>query len=206
MVARVRCALRHAGDMIEVREATIDDADAIASAHIDGWRAGYRGVVPDEFLDAEEFATSRRDRWRAWTWQSIAESRLFVVAMQGRVVGFVHAGPERANPVCDQSGTDATAELAAAESPTAGRGEVYAFYLHPTAWGSGGAGALMSRCEEFLRDEGFASAMLWVLRDNPRARAFYEKAGWLFTGQELTFSASDSPETALPEVQYEVRL
>ena len=43
----------------------------------------------------------------------------------------------------------------------------------------------MSRCEEFLRDEGFTSAVLWVLRDNPRARAFYEKAGWHFTGRGI---------------------
>ncbi len=187
--------------MIEVREATIDDADAIATAHIDGWRVGYRGVVPDEYLDSEEFATGRRERWRAWTWLSIAESRLFVVTMQGRVVGFGHAGPERVVPVCDQSGTDAAAEISGA-----GRGEVYGFYLHPTAWGGGGAGALMSRCEEFLRDEGFTSAVLWVLRDNPRARAFYEKAGWHFTGQESNFAPPGSPDPALPEVQYEVRL
>ena len=47
----------------------------------------------------------------------------------------------------------------------------------------------MSSCEEFLRDEGFASAVLWVLRDNPRARAFYEKAGWHATGEESTVHA-----------------
>ena len=81
--------------MIEVRDADVDDADALATAHIDGWRAGYRGVVPDEYLDADEFASSRRDRWRSWTWQRIPDSRLFVVTLQGRVVGFGHAGPEQ---------------------------------------------------------------------------------------------------------------
>jgi len=64
---------RHAGDVIEVRDADIDDADAIATAHIDGWRVGYRDVVPDEYLDADEFAASRRDRWRSWTWQQVPE-------------------------------------------------------------------------------------------------------------------------------------
>jgi GNAT superfamily N-acetyltransferase len=187
--------------VIEVREATVDDADAIATAHIDSWRAGYRGIVPDENLDSEEFATNRRERWRAWTWQSIAGSRLFVVTFHDRVVGFAHAGPERVDPVCDQSGTGATTELS-----DAGRGEVYAFYLHPSAWGGGGAGALMSRCEEFLRDDGFTSAVLWVLRDNPRARAFYEKAGWRFAGQESDVAPATGPEAPLPEVKYEVRL
>ncbi len=183
--------------MIEVRDATIDDADALASAHIDGWRVGYRGVVPDEYLDAEEFASSRRERWRAWTWQiAIPESRMFAVTIQGRVVGFGQAGPEHADP---------TLPRVAAPQSEGARGEVYGFYLHPSAWGSGAAAALMSRCEEFLRDEGFTSAVLWVLRDNPRALAFYEKAGWRFTGEESMFTPSDPPDSSLPRVEYVVR-
>ena len=184
--------------MIEVRDADIDDADAIATAHIDGWRAGYRGVVPDEYLDAEEFASSRRDRWRSWSWQQIPESRLFVVTLQGRVVGFGHAGPEQvvAHGIESPESEPGDGDEA--------RGEIYGFYLHPTAWGSGGAGALMSKCEEFLRDEGFTSATLWVLRDNPRARAFYEKAGWQATGKESLFTPSEPPGSSLPKVSFVV--
>jgi GNAT superfamily N-acetyltransferase len=184
--------------VIEVRDADIDDADAIATAHIDGWRAGYRGVVPDEYLDAEEFASSRRDRWRSWSWQQIPESRLFVVTLQGRVVGFGHAGPEQvvAHGIESPESEPGDGDEA--------RGEIYGFYLHPTAWGSGGAGALMSRCEEFLRDEGFTSATLWVLRDNPRARAFYEKAGWQATGKESLFTPSEPPGSSLPKVSFVV--
>jgi GNAT superfamily N-acetyltransferase len=184
--------------VIEVRDADIDDADAIATAHIDGWRAGYRGVVPDEYLDAEEFASSRRDRWRSWSWQQIPESRLFVVTLQGRVVGFGHAGPEQvvAHGIESPESEPGDGDEA--------RGEIYGFYLHPTAWGSGGAGALMSRCEEFLRDEGFTSATLWVLRDNPRARAFYEKAGWQATGKESLFTPSEPPGSSLPKVSFAV--
>ncbi len=185
--------------MIEVRDAVVDDADAIASAHIDGWRMGYRNVVPDEYLDADEFATTRRERWRAWSWQSNLGSRLFVVTIQGRVVGFGNAGPELAS--ADPTNAAATE----AEGQTTMRGEVYGFYLHPSAWGSGAAPALMSRCEEFLRDEGFTTAVLWVLRDNPRALAFYEKAGWHFTGHESMFSPSERPDSLLSKVEYVVR-
>ena len=194
--------MRHACDVIEVRDAVIDDADGLATAHIDAWRSAYRGVVPDEYLDAEAFATTRRDRWRAWTWQSDIGSRLFVATIHERVVGFGHAGPET-------SGSDAT-RPATSEAAMA-RGEIYGFYLHPSSWGSGAAGALMSRCEEFLRDEGFTTAILWALRDNPRARAFYEKVGWHANGAESTFSPTDPPEAGLVRVelaitQYEVRL
>ncbi|MDO8363467.1 MAG: GNAT family N-acetyltransferase [Actinomycetota bacterium] len=217
--------------MIEVRDAHPDDADAIAAAHIEGWRTGYRHLLPDELLDAPHFAAERTDRWRAWTWNTITGSQLFVPVMHGRVVGFGHAGPERVQPTCDASGTalgtvDGTVDGTASGTPSGtagstpgspatlldsgrGRGEVYGFYLHPDSWGSGAAGALMARCTESLRTMGFMEAVLWVLRDNPRARAFYEKAGWLATGRHSSFAGSQTgrplPEP-LPEVEYAISL
>ena len=188
---------------VQVRVAQPEDADAIAAAHIEGWRSGYRHVFPTEFLDSPEFASSRLERWRAWTWGEFANSQLFVVLLRERVVGFGHIGPERVEPACDQSGADAIPETI---SPSTGlaRGEVYGFYLHPDAWGSGAASALIARCHEYLRDEGFSEAVLWVLRDNPRARVFYEKSGWFATGLEMMFDPQNA--APVPEVQYVVRL
>ena len=183
---------------VRVRVAQPDDADAIAAAHIEGWRVGYRHVFPTEFLDAPEFSSSRIERWRSWTWSEFAHSQLFVVLLNERVVGFGHVGPERVEPTCDQSGTDTTPDI------SLGRGEVYGFYLHPEAWGSGAASALIARCHECLRDQGFGEAVLWVLRDNPRARVFYEKSGWSATGLETMFEPRNAPP--VPEVQYVVRL
>ena len=62
-----------------------------------------------------------------------------------------------------------------------------------------------------LARRGVCHGHLWAPRDNPRARAFYEKAGWHATGEESTFSPPDPPEAALPKIevvvtQYEVRL
>lgn len=190
--------------MIEVRDARREDADACAAAHIEGWRTGYRHLLPDEFLDAPEFAAQRLERWRAWTWaDGIEGARMFVASAHGQVVGFVTCGPERTQPLCDEAvpgeGGGSTGE----------RAEIYAFYLHPDAWGSGAAPALMARCLRHLREAGYPAAVLWVLSDNPRGRAFYEKAGWAPTGRESLF---EGPRTAarlaepLPECEYAIRL
>lgn len=185
-------------DLVEVRVAQIEDADAIAAAHIEGWRVGYRHVFPVEYLDAPEFGSSRLDRWRAWTWSDLTDSQLFVVKLRGRVVGFGHIGPERLEPECDQSGT------AVVPRSSAARAEIYGFYLHPDAWGSGAASALIARCHEHLRFRGFTEAILWVLRDNPRARVFYEKAGWSATGREMMFEPRGAQPVA--EVEYALHL
>lgn len=186
--------------MFVVRDALPADAAALAEAHLQGWRVGYRGVVPDSYLDSPEFAAQRHATWRAWNWNQHGRSACFAVEVDGRVMGFGLCGPARAEPACDQGEGTAEAE---------GRGEVYAFYLHPDAWGSGAATPLMARCTDWLRDQGYPSALLWVLRDNPRARAFYEKAGWQPTGTEGVF---DGPQTAsslpysIAEVEYAISL
>ncbi len=46
-----------------VREATVDDVPAIARVHVDIWRATYRGIVPDDFLDGLTY----EGRERQWT-------------------------------------------------------------------------------------------------------------------------------------------
>ena len=196
---------------IEIRAARPEDADACAAAHIEGWRNGYRHLLPDEFLDAPEFATQRIDRWRSWTWaDEFVDAQLYVGELRGRVVGFGLCGRERSQPVCDQIsvGTSRSPGAPADASDRTTRGEVYAFYLHPDAWGTGVAPALISRCQEHLRDIGFREAVLWVLRDNPRARHFYENAGWSPTGREMMFEgpqATAKLTEPLPEIEYLTR-
>jgi GNAT superfamily N-acetyltransferase len=48
--------------------------------------------------------------------------------------------------------------------------------------GTGVGRALMARAVDELRAMGFTEAMLWVLATNPRARRFYEVAGWHLDG------------------------
>lgn len=180
--------------MIEIRAAVSDDADAICDAHVTAWRVAYRGLFRDEFLDADEFDATRRTRWRSWNWTNDFGGELFVPVLDGEVVGFAHVGPVRVEPTCDESGT------VVAVDPGAEVGEVYGFYLHPRAWGSGAAVPLMVESERGLRSAGFARSVLWVLRDNPRARGFYEKAGWSWTGETGEWSPPD--EHPVAEVQY----
>ena len=76
---RVRIPLR----ALPLRPATIDDAHAIAEVHVASWLAAYRGLVPDEVLDAQSVDV-RAAQWDGWLRKG--ETRTLVA---GDVDGFV---------------------------------------------------------------------------------------------------------------------
>ena len=174
----------------EIRAATRDDADGITDVQVASWRAGYAHVFPHSILYADDFESSRRAFWNGWRFAP-GHRISVVLGTDGddseRVIGFCSYGPERER----------------ARGFT-GRGEVWAFYVHPHRWGSGAAADLMEHVEQRLQAEGFATAVLWVLQDNPRARRFYERLGWAATGIEANFD--EYCEVSVPEVEYRKEL
>ena len=173
---------------IEVRPAVIGDADALCDAHVAAWRVGYRGLFPDALLDCDEFDSGRRAVWRAARWLG-GDQQVFAAMIDGKVLGFAHVGAEREHSVPTRSG----------------RGELYGFYNHPSTWGCGLAAVSMSVAEGWLAGQGYCDATLWVLRDNPRARHFYEKAGWASSGEESLWSGPSVAGQPMPAPIAEVR-
>ena len=147
---------------MQVRPARVDDAAAIADAHTRAWQAAYEHV-----FGAENLATIDSERRRRWWERCVREGleTVLVAEKDGRVVAFASLGPAR-----DDSA----------------RGELYAIYALPEAWGSGAGPALLEAGVEALRGGGYREAILWVLDDNPRARRFYEREGWTPDGGTKT--------------------
>jgi GNAT superfamily N-acetyltransferase len=139
---------------MHVRLATVDDADGIARAQERAWQTAYRHVFPVEELDRGGFI--RAELWRDRLDRPPKGWTTFVADDQGAVIGFISVGPSR-----DENGV----------------GEVYAIYVDPDVWSTGAGRALIERGEHELRGT-YVVATLWVLEDNPRARRFYESAGW----------------------------
>ena len=150
--------------MTVVRDARPGDEQAIARVHTVTWQAAYAHVFPEEALAAIDVA-AREEMWRAAIEEPPPRSATFVAERNGDVVGFAGVG-------------------AARDEDVPGAGRVYAIYVAPQAWGTGAGAALMARAEDALRQLGFEEAILWVLDDNPRARRFYERSGWVLDGAE----------------------
>jgi GNAT superfamily N-acetyltransferase len=162
---------------MRVRAAVPGDAEAIAAVHVAAWQEAYAHVFPAEVLAALD-PVPRARHWRegirgGWT-----------VLVSDDLSGFVSIGPARD-----------------ADEPELG--ELYAIYVTPERWGSGAGRALMAAALDALRGAGFSEAVLWVLEDNPRARRFYERAGWVTDG---AVKEDEFLGTRVGEVRYRVSL
>lgn len=141
------------------RQATPEDAGAIAEVHVEGWRWAYREHMPASLLDGLS-VERRAAMWRDWLAAPATETRVWLAERDGRLVGFCATGvlPEPGDPPL-------TAQLTA-------------IYLRQDAAGTGVGRELLGYATEDLRQRGFRTVGLWVLASNARARRFYETAGW----------------------------
>ncbi|MGW7407816.1 N-acetyltransferase family protein [Streptomyces sp. NPDC054833] len=167
-----------------IRVMTLADCDRVSEIRIRGWQSAYQGLIPQAYLDGlsvAEDAERRRARFSRHTGDGVVN---LVAERGGEVVGWAAYGPYR-------DGERRT-----------GDGELYAIYVDSAHLGSGVGRALLEssvrRCAPV-----HARMYLWVLKENKRARRFYERAGFRADGTEEPF---DADGVAVPEVRYGMEL
>ena len=82
----------------------------------------------------------------------------------------------------DEHGCCGVASAGPARSRSAGVGELYTLYVSKSVAGSGVGHRLLAYTVAQLKATLNASAILWVLEHNQRARRFYEREGWSYDG------------------------
>ncbi|PKM73295.1 MAG: N-acetyltransferase [Firmicutes bacterium HGW-Firmicutes-16] len=144
-------------NMLEIRRyRQTDDIDEISSIYALSWKTAYRGIIPDDFLDA--ISETR------WSPLLKAESNRLLLAIEdGKPVGV--------STYCE-----------ARDEALKGWGEIISLYLIPSHYRKGIGSKLFSEVVDVLAEEGYSDIYLWVLEDNSAARAFYEKNGFMCSG------------------------
>jgi RimJ/RimL family protein N-acetyltransferase len=145
---------------VQIREAAVADAAAIARVRVRSWQAAYRGLLPDSVLDGLTVEDSARI-WAERLAGSGPRARVLVVQDE-QVIGYAAFGYRR--------------------DDTPDEGELWAIYVDPSAWGGGAGHLLHAAALDALRSMGFRTAALWVLQGNERAIRFYTRAGWRLDG------------------------
>ncbi|WP_083251487.1 GNAT family N-acetyltransferase [Acidihalobacter yilgarnensis] len=143
-----------------IRIARPDDAIAIARIHVEAWRATYPGMMPQAHLDGLNAGESALRWMRVLSADNPATQVVLALDGHEHVAGFCVYGSSR--------DTDADA------AP----GELIALNIHPGAWRRGHGRRLCASVFEHAHAVGWQAITLWVVRDNHRARRFYEKQGF----------------------------
>jgi ribosomal protein S18 acetylase RimI-like enzyme len=149
-----------------IRRAREDDAAAIATIQIDGWRAAYADILPADFLAALD-AAARAEQWRTRLGAAMRPGSPTFVALDetDAVRGFAHTGPIRDDDL-----------------DPGGRAEIYTIYVDPSAWRRGFGTALLRAVDEHWAPTDVRELTLWVFEENAAGRAFYERLGWRADG------------------------
>ena len=163
--------------MVVLRRPTLEDAPAIARVHALSWQSAYRGIVPDEFLDAIDV-----DVWAERHRRNMAEDPEdfipLVAELEGDIVGWALGGPNR-EPSLDFSG------------------ELLTLYLLPGHQRRGIGSRLFSAVAGSFVELGWNSMLLWVLAENQPARRFYEALGGEYVAErELSIGGTPLMEVA----------
>jgi GNAT superfamily N-acetyltransferase len=186
--------------VVLIRLATPDDAAGIAAVRRASWPAAYAGILPPEVIDAVVArATTTRERagfadqpWRRMLVAEIAPAPEPAVAPVAVITGYASFGIEK--------GSNGLPRSPLAGGPPGGRplaAELYTLYVAPDQWSTGAGRGLMDGVLTEARAEGYPRIILWVLKDNRRARRFYERAGFRPKGAE-----HPSYFAGVPEVRY----
>ena len=134
---------------------TPEEIEGKSLVHWQTWREAYDDLLPAEFQETMDIRK-----------MSILQSKYpdnTLIAMDGKqVVGFISYGNFRDKAIQ--------------------AGEIIALYVLKDYYGKGVSEQLMHAA--FVALDHFSEIYLWVLKDNKRAIAFYQKMGFTFDGQE----------------------
>jgi ribosomal protein S18 acetylase RimI-like enzyme len=144
-----------------IRPASPQDAKALRAVHAASFLTAYRDLIPEAPL--RERIDRRDDEWyrKIIVEPGTPRSGTWVAEAEAMVVGFGH--------------------FRATED--AGTGDITLFYLAPEWWGRGVARPLLDHVLDDMRTLDFEAAALSVFEQNPRARSFYEHAGFRLTAR-----------------------
>lgn len=129
-----------------------DSRPAVSRVYEKSWKYAYQGIIPQDYLDSIP-----EGRWAANLDRPDRHTLLCVDG--GEIVGtssFCRSRWEQYD----------------------GWGEVVSIYFLPDYMGKGFGKLLMERTVRELRKLGYSNIFLWVLAENNRARAFYERFGF----------------------------
>lgn len=136
-----------------------DSRYEISNIYEQSWKYAYKGIIPQEYLDSIPSGQ--------WCGAIDNPDRHTLIMLDGdKIIGTSSYCKSRFDDYKDW-------------------GEIISIYFLPEYMGNGYSKQLLEKAVEELKAMGFETIFLWVLEDNYRARNFYERFGFKYSGKYL---------------------
>ncbi len=148
-----------------IKQATLEDVEIISKIHAYSWKAAYKDIIPQKYLDdlKDSYWVSAFEDWirnNKLTTQLVFDNEI--------AVGCVAYGKSR-------------------DDKFPYWGEIVSIYTLPQYFGKGYGKYLMNFALSDLKKCDYNDVYLWVLKENKRAKKFYENLGFKCNNDEYTF-------------------
>lgn len=147
---------------VTIRKATLEDVNTISEIYALSWKAAYKEIVLQNYLDELE-TTFWVEPFKSRINNNMITAQL--ICENDLPVGCISYGRAR-------------------DSKYSSFGEIFAFYLLPSHFRKGYGKKLLQAAIEDIKMQGYRDCYLWALKDNKNARAFYEKNGFVCNNDE----------------------
>ena len=149
--------------MVGIRNVTKEDLMAVSQIAVNGWKTAYKGIIDDDFLNSLSVEENYQRRLKDYT-----ENGFIVAELNNEVVGFCRY---RANNYYLDKFPDIDCELCA-------------LYVKAENKRNGVGKELLNYVINKFKNRDCSQMILWCLKDNYPARAFYEKMGGKYCGEK----------------------
>lgn len=153
--------------IINIRKVKVGDANTLAFIQTESWKSAFNSILSKEDLDRYTDLNEAINLYSKLLNENIGN-------------GFILTIDE--NPHCIAY-WDKTRD-----NEMEGYSEIICIHSLCDNWGKGYGTEMMNHILSDIKNSGFSKVMLWVFKENYRARKFYEKQGFVLTEKFKEFS------------------
>lgn len=145
---------------VDIRKAHAGDEKILAYIQTESWKAAFSEILDDDTLKKY----TDIDRITRMYARDLANNtgNTYILSVEGK-------------PHCIAYWDGARDEL------FAGKAELYCIHSLRDGWHKGYGSMMMDRILQDVESAGYSEVVLWVFKDNHRARSFYESKGFSLT-------------------------
>ena len=156
---------------IDIRKVKQGEADTLAYIQTESWKAAFKEIIDDAMLEKCTNIDKARAMYQRLLDENMGNGYLLTVDNKPHCIAYWDK---------------------ARDPELTGKAELICIHSLPNNWHKGFGSKMMDMVLEDIKSSGYSEVVLWVFRDNLRARAFYEAKGFVLN--DVTKAAFDSEE------------